>query len=151
MATYEIYKKDGTPVRVQGPPNLSFEQVLSIYERDKPKQPSQSEQRAPVTLPKGFSEATWGDRAGELFKGIGGGALTFFEQGLEGTSQLFPEKQEQWLREKIGSGIGSLRDKYTQKDMWQEVALQNADAGFDVPWEDVIPRKFGEALGSLEV
>ena len=141
MATYEIYKKDGTPVRVQGPANLTFEQVVSLYEAEKEEQPKPSKR----TLPQGFAEATFADRVGETFKGIGSGVLTLFEQGIEGASQLLPEKQEQYVRGKVASGIGSLRDKYTRPDMWQQIALEDADASL----LDVGPRKFGEALGSF--
>jgi hypothetical protein len=141
LATYEIYKKDGTPVRVQGPNNLSFEQVISLYEQEKVEQPKPRKR----TLPPGFAEATFTDRVGETFKGIGKGVLEVFEQGIEGTSQLLPEKQEQYVREKVTSGIGSLRDKYTRPDMWQQIALEDPDASL----LDVGPRKFGEALGSF--
>ena len=31
MPTYEIYKKDGTPVRVEGPEGASTEELVDLY------------------------------------------------------------------------------------------------------------------------
>ena len=37
MPTYEIYKKDGTPVRVEGPEGASTEELVELYLSKKPR------------------------------------------------------------------------------------------------------------------
>ena len=141
MATYEIYKKDGTPVRVQGPPNLSFKEVLSIYEsggKSAPSQPSVFQPRIKAREPDVL------DRLGEVPKSVGRGVLTFLEDGIKGWTIPAEEGVESYLRDKITGGIGALR-QYTKPDLYFQQAQMDPNAS----WTDVVPNKFGEALGSF--
>ena len=45
MPLYEIQKRDGTPVRVEGPPNATWSQLVDIYTKD------QQRKRQPTTIP----------------------------------------------------------------------------------------------------
>ena len=45
MPTYEIYKKDGTPIRVEGPEGASTEELIDLYI----KQRLAPERKAPET------------------------------------------------------------------------------------------------------
>jgi hypothetical protein len=68
----------------------------------------------------------------ELFKGLAPGAVGLVESAATGASALLPEQMEKAAREKIASVATSAKEPF------------KAAAGY----EDSIPRKLGEAIGS---
>ena len=74
MPVYEIYRRDGTPIRVEGPEGATTRQLLQLY-RDSRTAPTPApsadqtiEQLKEIARQR---PGTFSDQAGELFKGIG--------------------------------------------------------------------------------
>ena len=91
MPTYEIYKKDGTPIRVEGPEGATTRQLLDLYVK-RQLQPSTSaveegEDDALDRVIQGLQEAqrqkpgTLLDIPEELLKGIPRGVAGILESG----------------------------------------------------------------------
>ena len=141
MPLYEIQKKDGTPVRVEGPPNATWSQLVDIYTKD------QQRKRQPTTIPttipttpyispyltRKTKKADPGILAllNEFQKGTRAGATQMFESAALGAITPFGEETELKAREGI-------------KDFFELDATRPAPG-----LENSIPRRFGEALGSF--
>ena len=139
MPLYEIQKRDGTPVRVEGPPNATWSQLVDIYTKD------QQRKRQPTTIPttttpyispyltRKTEKADPGILAllNEFQKGTRAGATQMFESAALGAITPFGEETELKAREGI-------------KDFFELDATRPAPG-----LENSIPRRFGEALGSF--
>ena len=142
MPTYEIYRKDGTPVKVEGPKGATTRELVNLYlqqEREKTQRTARERQEL---LNERLLEAarqrpsTIADQAGEVFKGLGSGVAGLLEQGALGAATLLPEPAEAPVREgikKIGSGV-------------QDFLAPDINIGIGAT---DVPRKFSEALGSF--
>ena len=140
MPTYEIYKKDGTPVKIEGPEGASTEELVELYLSRKKKFPSRSdiEKRTQAELEaiKMRTPLTLGEQLGEGFKGVAGGAAGLLESGALGLASVLPEKSEVPTRDFI-QDIGS----NVQESLAPDVRVGGISSA--------VPRKFGEALGSF--
>jgi hypothetical protein len=83
----------------------------------------------PATLP----ETTVGGSVREFFKGLAPGAVGLLESAATGASALLPEDMEKAARERIASVAGAAKAPFA------------AAPGY----EGTIPRKFGEAAGTI--
>ena len=76
MPTYEIYKKDGTPVRVEGPEGASTEELVELYLSKKPRKRTiediLEENRARREARRRETPLTIGEQFGEGIKGTVG-------------------------------------------------------------------------------
>ena len=159
MPTYEIYRRDGTPVQVEGPEGATTRQLINLYQEQQESVEEQSlaerraardeefrrqfediQRRRPVTL---------GQQAQEVPKGILGGAANLLEQGALGLATLLPEDR---------AALGFLPSELATREAIQNVgdAVQSylaPDANVQARIEEgkgaAIPRKFSEALGSF--
>jgi hypothetical protein len=95
-------------------------------------QQTQAAPVAPPAPPAPSQERTFIGGAKELFKGLAPGAVGLVESAATGASALLPEQMEKAAREKIASVATSAKEPF------------KAAAGY----EDSIPRKLGEAIGS---
>ena len=140
MPTYEIYKKDGTPVRVEGPEGASTEELVELYlsKKDKPitRSDIMKEYRARAEEIRRRTPLTIGEQVGEGFKGVGSGIANLLESGALGAATILPEKGELALREKIQSAGDVVQDYLAPDERVGGIST-------------AIPRKFGEALGSF--
>ncbi len=140
MPTYEIYKKDGTPVRVEGPEGASTEELVDLYlSKKKQKRTIDdviAEDRARREAQRRETPLTIGEQFGEGIKGIGSGAANIIESGALGLATILPEERELVAREYI-QDAGDVVQEYLAPD--ERVGAVSTD----------IPRKFGEALGSF--
>ena len=148
MPTYEIYKKDGTPVRVEGPEGATTAQLVDLYARSKrapAPEPTSIEERQASRRERlkrlgELSPSTFTDQVGEVSKGILGGAANLIESAATGAATLLPEKQELAVRGGIQSLGGGIQD-FLAPDA-------NIGTGAGMISSNV-PRKFSEALGSF--
>ena len=136
MPTYEIYKKDGTPVRVEGPEGATTEQLIDLHLSRKQK-PSY------IDALSAYRESAARDKPGtiidqiqELGKGTVGGLAGLVETAALGGATLFEEDTELWLRDYIQDA----------GDYVQGAVAPDANIGVGA---SAVPRKFGEALGSF--
>jgi hypothetical protein len=140
MPTYEIYKKDGTPVRVEGPEGASTEELVDLYlSKKKQKRTIDdviAEDRARREAQRRETPLTIGEQFGEGIKGIGSGAANIIESGALGLATILPEERELVAREYI-QDAGDVVQDYLAPD--ERVGAVSTD----------VPRKFGEALGSF--
>jgi hypothetical protein len=146
MPTYEIYKKDGTPIRVEGPEGATTRQLLDLYVK-RQLQPSTSaveegEDDALDRVIQGLQEAqrqkpgTLLDIPEELLKGIPRGVAGILESGALGAASILPEIIEDPVRRGIKSIGGGIQD----------FLAPDPNVGYGAT---DIPAKFGEALGSF--
>ena len=140
MPTYEIYKRDGTPVRVEGPEGATTQQLINLYlQQQTPtrEEPDTSRLLDLIEQRVRSEPSTILDQATEAFiKGPIGGALGLVESGLLGAATVLPEVLEAPVRsgiQTVGGGIQSL-------------FAPDPNIGFGA---SALPRKFGEALGSF--
>jgi len=140
MPTYEIYKKDGTPVRVEGPEGASTEELVDLYLSKKKQKRTiddvLEENRARREARRRRTPLTIGEQFGEGIKGIGSGVASLAESGALGLATILPEEKELPVREKI-QDVGDVVQDYLAPD--EKVGTISTD----------VPRKFGEALGSF--
>jgi len=140
MPTYEIYKKDGTPVRVEGPEGATTEELVDLYlSKKKQKRTIDdfiAEEKARREAIRRETPLTIGEQFGEGIKGIGSGAANIIESGALGLATILPEERELVAREYI-QDAGDVVQEYLAPD--ERVGAVSTD----------IPRKFGEALGSF--
>ena len=105
MPTYEIYKKDGTPVRVEGPDGASTEELVDLYlskkQRRKTLDDVIAENRARKEALERRTPLTIGEQFGEGIKGIGSGVASLAESGALGLATILPEEKELPVREQI--------------------------------------------------
>jgi len=148
MPTYEIYKKDGTPVRVEGPEGATTQQLINIYRERETYSSKATEEESELdrlsalrTRLDRLRTPGFFQQAQELPKGILGGAANLAEQGALGLATLLPEESELALREKI-QNVGDATQKFLAPDANIQERINRGTAG-------AIPRKFSEALGSF--
>tara|TARA_R100000234_G_scaffold50665_1_gene30337 strand:+ start:1312 stop:7713 length:6402 start_codon:yes stop_codon:yes gene_type:complete len=139
MPVYEIYRRDGTPIRVEGPEGATTRQLLQLY-RDSRTAPTPApsadqtiEQLKEIARQR---PGTFSDQAGELFKGIGSGVVGLGESALLGAATLLPEEAELAVRKDVQAGAEGIQSLFTP----------DINIGYGA---SSIPRKFGEALGSF--
>ena len=146
MPTYEIYKKDGTPIKVEGPEGATTRQLLDLYVK-RQLQPSTSaveegQDDALDRVIQGLQEAqrqkpgTLLDIPEELLKGIPRGVAGILESGALGAASVLPEIIEDPVRRGIKSIGGGIQD----------FLAPDPNVGYGAT---DIPAKFGEALGSF--
>ena len=102
MPTYEIYKKDGTPVRVEGPERLLLKNSLICIYLKKQKRTIDDvleENRARREARRRRTPLTIGEQIGEGIKGVGSGAVNILESGALGLASILPESKELVARE----------------------------------------------------
>ena len=142
MPTYEIYKKDGTPVRVEGPEGASTEELVDLYlSRNKRRKVKSIEElvadkKARDEEIRRETPLTIGEQFGEGVKGLGSGVANLLESAALGAATILPEERELARREKI-QNIGDVVQDYLAPD--------ERVGGIST----AVPRKFGEALGSF--
>jgi hypothetical protein len=151
MPLYEIYKRDGTPVQVEGPEGATTRQLIGLYleQQEGAEEQSLAERRAArdEALRREYQEilrnepVTFGQQLQEVPKGILGGAANLFEQGALGIATLFPEESELAVREKI-QDVGDAVQGYLAPDVNVQARIEEGKGA-------AIPRKFSEALGSF--
>jgi len=118
MPTYEIYKKDGTPIRIEGPEGASTEDLLDLYikQRLAPRKKPSSEDRLeamlePAREAQRKKPVTFGQAAVDLPKSLLRGATGIAESGLLGAVTPLPEFLEDPARKGIqtlGGGIQNI-------------------------------------------
>ena len=139
MPLYEIYKRDGTPIRIEGPEGATTRQLLKLSRQRKTTPASDSSTEELIELMKGVARqrpGTFSDQTGEFFKGIGSGVAGLGESALLGAATLLPEEAELAVREDVQAGAEGIQSLFTP----------DINIGYGA---SSIPRKFGEALGSF--
>jgi hypothetical protein len=106
MPTYEIYKDDGTPIRVEGPEGASLRDVIGIYlqeqeDASRVEKARKIQREKPVRLSQYLTEIP---KAGA--RGLAG----IFETGLLGGATVLPEFAEAPVRDVIKRGGEGIRD-----------------------------------------
>ena len=149
MPTYEIYKRDGTPIRVEGPEGATTQQLINLYRQrtgytPETEEGGDSERERLLNLREElarYKAPGFFQQAQELPKGIIGGAANLFEQGALGLATLLDEDAELAIREKI-QDVGDAVQGWVAPDA-------NIQERMDRGTRGGIPRKFSEALGSF--
>ena len=116
MPLYEIYRRDGTPVQVEGPEGATTRQLINLYQEQQERSDEESVQ-ARSCKDEAFRReyediqkrkpVTFGQQLQEIPKGILAGGATLAEQGLLGLASILGEEPELAVREKIQS-VGTL-------------------------------------------
>ena len=96
MPTYEIYKKDGTPIRVEGPEGASIDDLIGILASGQPDNEESTvspTQRAFAAIreAKRKRPGPIADQAGEVVKGVGSGIAGILDSGALGAAAVLPE------------------------------------------------------------
>tara|TARA_E500000318_G_scaffold102131_1_gene106218 strand:+ start:10197 stop:16607 length:6411 start_codon:yes stop_codon:yes gene_type:complete len=142
MPTYEIYRKDGTPVKVKGPEGASTKELVNLYLQEQREKTQRTARERDDLLYERILEAarqkpsTIADQTGEVFKGLGSGVAGLLEQGALGAATVLPESVEAPVRDRIKKIGGGVQD------------FLAPDINIGIGATDV-PRKFSEALGSF--
>jgi hypothetical protein len=138
MAIYRVQGPDGNVYKLEAPEGTPDSQLADslrdyLYDQETQSLRSQAEalRAAPIEAP--VPETTVGGQVAEFFKGIPAGAVGLTELAAIGASALAPDEYEQSIRDVIGSTAETLRSPF------------EASPGY----EDTVPRKFGEATGSI--
>jgi len=144
MPTYQVTETDGSVYEVDGPEGATEEQIIravqdsltggGIQEAEEARRAYDAYLRRPIAArPEEIEEPDIIDQVEELFKGIPAGAANILESGALGAITPFEEETELALRE----GIQGFFDPVQE--------FLSPDKGS----EDLLSRKFGEALGSF--
>ena len=142
MPTYEIYRKDGTPVKVKGPEGATTKELVNLYLQEQREKTRRTAKERDDLLYESILEAarqrpsTIADQTGEVFKGLGSGVAGLLEQGALGAATVLPESIEAPVRDRIKKIGGGVQD-FLAPDI--NIGIGATD----------IPRKFSEALGSF--
>jgi hypothetical protein len=100
MPTYEIYRKDGTPVKVKGPEGATTKELVNLYLEEQREKTRRTAKERDDLLYESILEAarqrpsTIADQTGEVFKGLGSGVAGLLEQGALGAATVLPESIE---------------------------------------------------------
>ena len=151
MPLYEIYRRDGTPVQVEGPEGATTRQLINLYQEQQERSDEESVQARRAArdeaLRREYQEilrnepVTFGQQLQEVPKGILGGVANLAEQGLLGLISPLPEGAELAVREKI-QDVGDAVQGYLAPDVNVQARMEEGKGA-------AIPRKFSEALGSF--
>jgi len=137
MPLYEIQKKDGTPVRVEGPPNATWNELVDLYSRKQQQKrqstvtPTSTPYISPYLTRQTKTDPGILSLLNEFQKGTRAGAVQMFESAALGAITPFGEETELKARKGV-------------KDFFELDATKAAPG-----LEDSVPRRFGEALGSF--
>ena len=123
MPLYSIKGPDGNTYQIEGPEGATREQIIDAI------QYKLGRQAKPAAKP----ETTFGGSVKEFFKGLAPGAVGLVESAAVGASALLPKDTEESARKRIAEIAGAAKAPFA------------AAPGY----EDTIPRKFGEAVGSI--
>ena len=123
MPLYSIKGPDGNTYQIEGPEGATREQIIDAI------QYKLGRQAKPAVKP----ETTFGGNVREFFKGLAPGAVGLVESAAVGASALLPKDTEESARKRIAEIAGAAKAPFA------------AAPGY----EDTIPRKFGEAVGSI--
>jgi hypothetical protein len=139
MPTYEIYRDDGTPIRVEGPEGATPAELVRKYldEQETASLVAEARKRQrekPVKLSQYLTEIP---KAGA--RGLAG----IFETGLLGGATVLPESVEAPVRDVIKRGGEGIRDLLAPAP---NVQARLEDDEFQLA---EAPIKFSEALGSF--
>ncbi len=139
MPTYEIYRDDGTPIRVEGPDGATPAELVRKYldEQETASVVAEARERQrkkPVRLSQYLTEIP---KAGA--RGLAG----IFETGLLGGATVLPESVEAPVRDVIKRGGEGIRDLLAPAP---NVQARLEDDEFQLA---EAPIKFSEALGSF--
>jgi len=139
MAFYTIASPNGTKYRIEGPDNATdadlIRQVKQFELEESAKIARGKAAAAKAALYEPSPEAprtTFGGQTKEFFKGLVPGAIGLGESAATGLAALLPEKQEQAVRSAVSGATAPIKEY-----------LKPAPG-----YEESVPRKFGEALGS---
>ena len=95
MPVYEIYKRDGTPVRVEGPEGATFSELVSLYSQQTTT-PTRVDRQAQIDALLRESErlkpVTFGQQLQEIPKGVASGLAGILESGALGLISPMPER-----------------------------------------------------------
>ena len=145
MPTLEIYKRDGTPVRVEGPEGATTKQLIDLYlQQQRPSRRGFDSDRYLQSLLdiERYAPIGLGQQLQEIPKGIISGVAGLGESALLGAATVLPEVLEAPVRsgiQTVGGGIQSL----VEPDINIQTAIEDEQTLAS------IPRKFSEALGSF--
>jgi hypothetical protein len=133
MAIYKVTDLAGNAVRLEGPEGLSDDQVIDAY-LSAQEGSAQPDAFSPDELARlAAGDPTFLDQFTEGAAGVGAGAINILGLGAKGAATLLPEDLELMVREGI---------------ITAEEAAQTLFAP-ELGREDLVGRKFGEALGSF--
>jgi len=124
MPLYSIKGPDGNTYQIEGPEGATREQIIDAIQY-------KLGARAKPQAPK--PETTFGGNVREFFKGLAPGAIGLVESAAVGASALLPKDTEESARKRIAEIAGAAKAPFA------------AAPGY----EETIPRKFGEAAGSI--
>jgi len=122
MPLYSIKGPDGNTYQIEGPEGATREQIIDAVRYKLEAQ----------AKPQAAPETTFGGNVREFFKGLAPGAIGLVESAAVGASALLPKDTEESARKRIAEIAGAAKAPFA------------AAPGY----EETIPRKFGEAVGS---
>ena len=144
MPVYEIYKRDGTPVRVEGPEGATFSELVNLHSQQTTA-PTRVDRQAQIDALLRESErlkpVTLGQQIFSVPKGITSGVAGIAESALLGLATPLPEFLEAPVRGGIQTVGDFAQDKLAPAPNLQARMEEGSIAG--------VPRKFSEALGSF--
>jgi len=120
MAVYRVTSPDGQRYKVNGPEGANQAEIIAVVQRE-------------IAREANKPETDFLDQLEELAKGIPAGIIGLGELGALGAAALLDEEAELKVRSSIKSAADTLRSPFTA----------------DVGSEELVGRKFGEALGSF--
>ena len=146
MPVYEIYKRDGTPVRVEGPEGATFSELVNLHGRQTTT-PTKVDRQAQIDALLRESErlkpVTFGQQLQEIPKGVASGLAGILESGALGLISPMPERSEAPFRGGI-QAVGDFVQDYLAPDVNIQARMEE-----DTFKAATVPRKFSEALGSF--